>query len=291
MMKALTFKKSLPFFLLICFVLILSVGTVNHAKAAQTEEQIQHIYDDAGLLSTSELKTLEEMCITYGEDAGLDIIILTHENPNAVDAEQYIEDFYDEMVYGDSVILLVDMYNRDICLMAFGDAQSYIHSKRGDVIIDGITPYLGDGDYVAAFKHYIEQSAGYMKDTSDPNYDHEYIYDTPDGSNNSSESKGGGLITSVWFQLVAAIIIGFITVSVMTGGAGGKMTAGANTYMDQSHSGLIGRRDDYIRTTVTRVRKPEEPKNTGSSGGFNAGGFRGGVSSGGHSHSTSRGKF
>lgn len=67
------------------------------------------------------------------------------------------------------------------------------------------------------------------------------------------------------------------------------MTAGSANYIEQNNSGLIGRRDDYVRTQVTRVRKPQNNSNNG--GGFNAGGFRGGVSGGGRSHSSGGGKF
>jgi uncharacterized protein len=71
--------------------------------------------------------------------------------------------------------------------------------------------------------------------------------------------------------------------------SGGRMTAGSSNYMEQNNSGLIGRRDDYIRTQVTRVRKPQN--NNSGGGGFNAGGFRGGMSGGGRSHSSGGGKF
>ena len=69
------------------------------------------------------------------------------------------------------------------------------------------------------------------------------------------------------------------------------MTAGSRDYLDRSKSGLIGRRDQYIRSTVTRVRKPTQNHTSsgsrgGSRGGFSSGGFRGGRSSGGRSHSS-----
>ncbi len=303
--------SKLLLFLFVFFLLFGIAGTTNLVKA----EEIQHIYDEAGLLSTSESEELDTMCATYGEDAGLDIIILTHNDPNAVNAVRYIEDFYDQMVYGDSVLLLVDMYNRDVCLQAYGNAQSYIHSKRGDVIIEEISPFLSDGDYKTAFEIYIERSATYMKDKSDANYDHDYIYDTPSGNSGSNGYNGNSgnnsynghngynnyngnngyskdnILTNIWFQLIVSLAIGAITVGVMAYNSGGKITTGANTYMNKSHSGLIGRRDDYIRTTVTRVKKPENNNNNNHGGGFNSGGFSGGVSSGGHSHSTSSGKF
>ncbi|HEX3022954.1 MAG TPA: hypothetical protein VHP81_11240, partial [Lachnospiraceae bacterium] len=81
----------------------------------------------------------------------------------------------------------------------------------------------------------------------------------------------------LWFQLLIAAIIGFLVVLIMILGAGGKVTTNSHTYLNDSESALTGARDDYIRTTVTKVKKPENNGNKGSgttSGGnsFNSGG-------------------
>jgi uncharacterized protein len=242
----------------ICFLSLFLIASPSKSSAA---ESIQHIYDEAGLLSTDEINELEQMCTNYGEDAGFTIIIMTHNDPNSKDGEIYIEDFYDKMVYGDSVILLVDLFHRDVILEGYGLAEKNLNSKRGDVIIEKITPYLSEEEYASAFELYIKRSAAYMKDD----------YTGPES-----------ILSNALFQLLSSLILGGIIVGIMVYNSGGKMTAGGNNYIDGGHSGLIGRRDDYIRTTVTRVRKPTQ--NSG-------GGFKGGISGGGHSHSTSRGKF
>lgn len=291
-MKHFLKTKLLPLVIAFCFFLLPACNVI-HVEAAETTDSLQHIYDDANLLSDSERSALEEKCISYGDDAGMNIFILTHNDADTPDGEIYIEDFFDQNllgVYPDSIILLVDMSRRDVILEAYGDVQTYVHSKRGDKIIEKISPYLTDGEYYTAFEIYIESSAAYMEDKSDPNYSRNYTKapELPeayeDGYTDSSQEN---ILHNIWLQLVAALAIGAITVSIMAYNAGGKMTVGGNTYLDQSRSGLIGRRDDYIRTTVTRVRKPQTNNNSNSS----SGGFHGGVSAGGASHSTSRGKF
>lgn len=84
-----------------------------------------------------------------------------------------------------------------------------------------------------------------------------------------------------WFQLIAAIAVGGIAVSIMLYHAGGKVTVNGSTYMDQRTSDVIDQYDTYIRTTVTRERKPSD-KDSGSDGG---------VTKGGTSYSGSRGSF
>lgn len=278
------------------------------ANASEIEETNPHIYDKAELLSTEELSDLEDMCIEYGAEAGIEIIILTHEDAKAPDGEYYIEDFYDRTLPGDSVILLVDLYNRDVIIHGYGTAETYIHSKRGDVIISEISPYLTEEIYYTAFEKFVKSSASYMKDDTELNYDHNYNYNydgTPQGNNSSgyysdgynndnysSYNNADELLANPGVQLVISLVIGAVVVGIMAHNSGGKMTAGSNTYFDPNNSGLIGRRDQYLRTRVTKVKKPTQNNNQGGKGGgLNSGGFRGGVSSGGHSHSSSRGKF
>ena len=302
-MKQLMLLRSIP---LMLFLLILSTvitGTTVKAYASESDSN-PHIYDKAQLLSTDETEKLEQMCIDYGDAAGIEIMILTHNDANAVYAEDYIENFEDQLPVGNRVYLLVDMANRVVFMEGYGTAENYITSKRIDVIIGEITPSLTDGDYYSAFSTYIEKSAAYMSDDSELNYDSDYSASTPQSSDPNApnydatwpsdaptvQGTAYQVLSNVWFQLGGALVIGMITVAIMAYHSGGRMTTGGATYMDQNQSGLIGRRDDYIRTQVTKVRKPENNSNN-SGGGFNAGGFRGGTSGGGRSHSSGGGSF
>jgi uncharacterized protein len=304
-MRKILSGKSIPVMAILFLALSSLLTGTKYAAASEATDIIQHIYDDAELLSVSEVSDLEELCASYGDEAGIEIMILTHNDSGAPYAEDYIEDFEDELPVGDRVYLLVDMYNRVVFMEGYGEAETYIHSKRIDAIIEEITPDLQDGNYYDAFVTYIERSAAYMKDDSELNYDHDYTADTPQSSNPnapnydktwpsdnySRNNQAADILSNIFVQLFVAVVIGIVAVAIMAYNSGGKMTVGGNSYIDQSHSGLIGRRDDYICTTVTRVRKPQNNNTGHGSGGFNAGGFRGGVSGGGRSHSSGGGKF
>lgn len=305
-MKPYLLFKSLPLLALLLLMAGIITLTTVHAYAAETEDAAinQHVYDKADLLSTTEIENLEQLCIDYGNEAGIDIMILTHNDKNGGYAEDYIEDFEDKLPVGNRVYLLIDMNERVVFMEGYGSAETYIHSKRINAIIEEITPDLSNGNYYDACTTYIKRSAAYMSDDSELNYDHDYTAGTPQSSNpnapnydetwpsdrNSGTSDFIKLISNVWVQLITSIVIGIIAVSIMAYRSGGTMTAGSANYIEQNNSGLIGRRDDYVRTQVTRVRKPQN-NNSNGSGGFNAGGFRGGVSGGGRSHSSGGGKF
>ncbi|MDF2486871.1 MAG: hypothetical protein K0R46_3039, partial [Herbinix sp.] len=131
-MKQLFLFKSLPMLaLLLLMATLISLSTVQ-AYAAETAEIDQHVYDKAGLLSTTEASELDQMCIDYGTEAGIDIMILTHNDAGASYAEDYIEEFEDLLPVGDRVYLLIDMNERVVFMEGYGKAETYIHSKRID---------------------------------------------------------------------------------------------------------------------------------------------------------------
>lgn len=331
----------LPRAFLLCFIISISVQMVNiftHnngvayatttediEKAEDTSESVvKRVYDEAELMTDDEIADLEALSKKYGENAGIEIFILTHNDPDATYPERYIEDFEDQLPIGDRVYFLYDVYGGEIFMEGYGLAETYIHSKRIDNIFDNVEDDLIDKNYYDAFETYIIMSADYMADDSELNYDHDYSYDTPPegfDSNNefsydeydydqyykddydhtyydgedSYSSKGDSshqddILKNIWFQLFISLIIGGVVVGIMAYNSSGRMTAGSNDYLDRSKPGLIGRRDHYIRSTVTKVRKPTQNTSSGgggrSRGGFNSGGFRGGRSSGGRSHSS-----
>ena len=127
------------------------------------------------------------------------------------------------------------------------------------------------GNYYKAFETYITLTASYMQDDSDLYFGDYY-----------EEEKNDHFLTKLWAQIPISIGIGIVAVAIMAYNSGGKITATSRDYLDTSRPGLIGRRDIYLRTRITKRRKPKQ--NTSSRSG--SGGYRGGVSRGGRSHSS-----
>ncbi len=275
-------------------VLSLCISSVTLAYAAENGKRV---YDEAGLLTADEYEELEAMCLEYEEEAKAEIFILTHNDSKAVYPERYIENFEDAQPAADRVYFLYDVYRGEIFIEGYGTAETYVHSKRIDKIFDRMEGDLRAGNYYDAFATYISMATSYMNDDSEINTDHDYSYSTSSDPNYSndydydsyyrdgSSKQVKDYLTNPWIQLAAALIIGGVAVGIMAYHSGGRMTVRGNDYLDQSHSGLIGRRDIYLRTTITKVRRPTQ-NNSGGRGGFNAGGFRGGISMGGRSHSS-----
>lgn len=242
-----------------------------------TIEKKQRIYDYAGLLNSGEVEKLEELAEKYSAKRETDFVILTSDNTKGKDVVKYTEDFYDEKSSefykpnGNCAILTIDMEHREVYLAGFYKGEEYLDDYRLDEIKDKITPVLSDGNYYEAFLTFIKTSYKYMgiRPGVDPN----------------------NILFNNWFQLITSLIIAGVAVGIMAYNSGGKVTVNQGTYQDFNTSRVRNRRDNYIRTTVTKHRKPSNDDNHHSGGMGNIGGSGGGVTSGGHSHSGSRGSF
>ncbi|MFV0342679.1 MAG: TPM domain-containing protein [Anaerocolumna sp.] len=282
-------------FILSFFLLLVMTITTGNTLLAQAEEQ--RVYDDYGYFSSTEVTNLEEICITYGKEGKVDIVMLITNGLNGKIPKTYIEDFYDNHEYGydkiqgDTVIILLNLEenNRSVYIQGYGNAEYYVNNDRIEYILDDITPHLKDGAYYDALELFAKEAAYYMQEETgvkvspatglegSGNYYGESSYDGPSNYYGQEEDN---ILYNTWVQLICALVIGGITIAVMIGNSGGRITTNNRTYLNEGNSGLISHRDDYIRTTTTRVRKPQ---NNNNGGGRSSGG--GGVSSGGHSHS------
>lgn len=250
--------------------MMLSVFTPQFVEAADK----QRIYDHAELLTEQQKSNLEHVAKKYSERRKTDFIVITTNDSEGKDIKQFMEDFYDEQKlgydqeHGNAAILAIDMTGRDVMLMGFYKAKERLDASRLGLIREELTPYLSAGNYEQAFHIYLTLADDYIryKKGVDPN--------------------NPLFKTSV--QFAAAIVLGIIIVWVMVRNVGAKITTTAATYRDQSRTRIVSKRDQYIRTTVTKRRKP---KPTNSSGGGGGGFSGGGMTGGGHSYSSSRGKF
>ena len=266
--RKLHLRLSLFIISLLILILFISNQTVLGAPLVTK----QRIYDFAQLLTSAEVRDLEALAAKYSKKRETDFIVLTSDDAQGKDIVKYMEDFYDETglgydkPYGNTVIITLDMGARDVHVGGFYKGKTFLDNKRSELVREKVTPELSKGEYYQAFSLFIKTSSKYMGYRP--------------GVNPNSP------IYNIWFQLVVSLLLGGGVVGTMAFRSSAKMTVSEATYRDPSKSRIVERRDNYIRTTTTKVRKPS---NNSSNGGSSGGG--GGISSGGHSHSGSRGKF
>lgn len=261
--------------ILFMVLVLLFPSTMTIAQGAN--ESKQRIYDYAKLLTPEEVEDLENLSNKYSNRREIDIIILTTNNTEGKYVVNYMQDFYEENALGydkpkgNVVILTVDMENRDVYVAGFYKGKEYLDNNRSEMVRRKITPGLSSGDYYGAFHSFIKTSYKYMgiKPGVNPN----------------------NILFNNWFQIILSIGIAGIIVGTMSYRSSGKMTVHEGTYRDSSSSRIISRRDNYIRTSVSKHRRPSSNNNSRGGGSSGGGGSGGGTTSGGHSHSGSVGKF
>lgn len=256
-------RTYLTVFLIIAFITSLFLPMETKASAGTV-----YLNDTIGLLSPSEASEVSALLEKYSNKSGSDIVILTTDTPTTRSEDKtYVEDYFDAqydagLLKEDATIFLIDMNTRFTVIQGYGSNEQLINDDNIEYILDAVTPYLSSADYLNACKEFAKGVAFYLESPS-YEYGHRPIY------------------FNIFFQAGIALIIGAVAVAIMAYQSGGTMTTNNHTYLDESHSGVVAKRDMYIRTSVSKVRKPQS--NGGSSGGRSSGG--GGVSSGGHSHS------
>ena len=159
--------------------------------------------------------------------------------------------------------------------------------ERIDTAINSNTRYLSSGQYAQAALNMIDMVENYYRKGIPEG---QYQYDIITGQVLTARHKaltGGELTVSG----VIAAIIGLI----FNRGVHSTYKLKGNTYSYNVHENSALRmtetEDTYLRTTTTRVRKPEPPRSSG--GGFSGGGGGSGVhiGSSGSSHGGGGGRF
>ncbi len=246
------------------FLLLLPIGLT---EAADTK---QRVFDEAGVLSASEVEALEKLSSEYSEKNETDFVFLTTNGADDKGLDTYVEDFADRTGIGygkhngSAAIVGIDMVNRDVVLRGFDKAEEYLDNQRMDLLRDKITPELSAGSYYDAFSNFILTADKYME--YNPGVNPESI------------------LFKWWFQLGASLALGGIIVGMMAFNSGGRVTVNSRTYFEENNSRINSKRDVFVNQTVSKVKKPTNNNNGGGSSG-------GGVTSGGRSFSGSSGKF
>lgn len=261
-------KKYSPALFVLLALLLLVTGVfslLSLPAVSKAASSMNRVSDNAELFTTGEVTSLESQSRKLEEKYDISVRILTEPNLGGKSVTVFIEDYFDsELEAGrlksDAAILFISMEpgNRTVEIQGYGKCKTLLSSERIDKILDQITPLLADGDYGEAAGSFLDKTGYYMSHKKD------------------------GIFYKTWFQLVIALVIGGISVAVLIPYDRGRVTTNSHTYLDESHSGVTARRDIYLRTIVTKRKRPEQNSGSGSGGGSRN---TGGTSSGGASHS------
>lgn len=261
------------------------------------------IYDYADLFTDNEEQILQESLVSTAKKIKLDLVIVTTDYNRGKESLLYASDFYDGNGFGydydcgSGVIMLIDMDNREVAISTAGVCRVYLDSET-DNMIDDVTPYLSDGEYMKAAQYFISEVKELALEAMDDG-DYDDAFEAWYSSDHSSISAQNEFYDKYVPQenffttfknpiidIVIALVIAGVAVLIMSSSSKTKTTVNEKTYMQGGHINLRVRHDQFTHTTTKRVKIQTD--NGGSGGGGHGGGH---VSSSGHSHGGSSGKF
>lgn len=244
-----------------------SAGVLPPGAEIKSESAVN---DYAAVYSGEQIVAFEQKMQAMREEYDCNVVAFLinsdERSASAPSAPELVSERYLDLdAHKSTVVLWLNIcpQNRTLDVLGYGTAERKIDDSDADELAIKLQDYVkrqqsgSPGD----FSLYVEMMDTFLSETD-------------------AEMRQPFFYLTWQFHLLLGAVAGLIVILVLLRNLGGKMTTNGMTYMDQSNSGLIGRRDIYTHTTYVRTKK----SSSSSSGG-------GGRSRGGHSHSHGGGRF
>lgn len=232
-------KMKLRKLLFLTVILVLTAGSSVYAK---TEG---NVYDDASLLTDSEIASLNKTIARLEEMTGWNVYAVTTDDAQGKSSMEYADDFFDEHSpeQEDGIAALIDMDNRMIYLSTCGEAINYLTDETINEILD---------------EAYTDISEGY----------YEICLDTMiDGARHAYEAAHPS-VTPV--EAVIAFLVAAGAGVAVHFGIAGKYRMKFGTYKYDFHDfgevDLRAQEDRFVNQTVTHRRIPKQTSSGGGGG-------------------------
>lgn len=260
----------------------------------QSEAQLPHVVDSIGMLSESEIATLEQRAQAIEDQYGFGVYMVVVEDYTAFSSSSVFDaavTIYQEYSLGvgpgkDGLMLLLSMWDRDYSLITYGDFGNYAFNDDGrNYMTDYFLDDFASDDWYAGFADYLEVSVMYLDAA---NAGTPYFGESEQGGGTGDSGSGGNgvvyvpvtkdeALESVGLFLVALLLIPFIISFIAIKTMDAKMRSVAPAVRASAYISnpleLTDQSDSFSHVTriVTAI-----PKNDPDAGG----GFGGGPSIG-----------
>lgn len=228
------------------------VSTNNKINIYRTPsvDEDEKIYDFAKIISDYYEKLLFEKIEEFIDEYDMDMVVVTINKSEFGTAMSYADDFYDYNYFGknknrDGLLLLIDMYKREVAISTSGHAMLVYDDNRIDRMLDYLETDLGYGDYYDAVDTFIENATKYAKRGIAPSNKNAYI------------DENGDLIYVSPFPWLMIIVISIIITAViipilLSRHKQIKLSSTAKYYL--SSINITNRQDKFITTFTTSTR-------------------------------------
>ena len=281
--------KKLLVSLLLCSVLLLSLGLCAHAEA-----KIDYVTDTAGILSEDVRTQLNEQAREISRQYGCGVYVVTVDDYRSYvngSIEDFAEAVYRNYELGegegkDGVLLTLSMKDRDYDLCAYGDFGNYAFTDYGkDQLAGSFLDNFRANDWEGGFRDYVGNSGTLIERAQRGDPLDIWIPDPPEPV---QPQRGIDPIEALLIVLFPSLAAGGVVSGMSRKMKTAVKQTGAYNYIGQGGAELTAREDTFINRSVSRqVIRRESVSDNDHSGGGHYGGTT--VNSGGFSHNS--GKF
>ena len=226
----------------IAFILfaVLCLGVTAYAA-------VPPVVDKSGLLTDQQVSDLNSYFGSIRESEGYAVNVLTTDTFDGKDAQAYAEDYYDDHIGGDGVLLVVSLQEGYWYISTNGICARTISDNRANAIGETVIDSVRVGEYYEAFYRFGALVREQMSVQGDVPAD-------------SGSSYGKAIITCLLIGLAA----GGITTGIMAYGMRSvRSQRSAANYVCPGSLKLTNSRDIYLYSTLHKSARPK----SGSSGG------------------------
>lgn len=251
-------------------IMVLAAMLVIPAQAAQ----LDHVTDQAGLLSSSQLQQLEQQAQTISQQYGVGVYVITmndYQTHTAGDLYDAADEFYYSYELGlgeerNAILLLLSMAERDYLLIAYGAESKYAFTDSGrEKMMDFILDDLGSDAWYLGFADYLNWSADYLEQAEKG---------TPYAAGNLPMSASERF-KAIGIRLAIILLVPFAIAGAYISTLSKKMKSVAeavvaDTYVSDALQ-LTRENDRFAYTTTTRRKIENDSKTSRSSSGGGSG--------------------
>ena len=269
--------------------LLTAIALLVCLAVSVSAQELSFVADRAGLLTSDEIASLEQIAAQLAEEYGIHPVILTVDSLGGVSAQDYADDFYDGNGYGeDGVLFLLAMAEREWYISTCGSMIYALTDYGTQQLGEAVVPYLSAGAWYDGFCCFLESLPYYLqaREAGRPvdgyaDYDRDYYHgDREEVVYYETEYQPSFFLSLLCGVVVAGIVLFSMRRSMNTR----RAQHAAGDYLIDGSWALTQHHDLFLYSNVTKTRRQEPPKNTGGGSSVHR-------SSGGRRHGGGGGRF
>lgn len=278
-------KKTSAIFLLFLWMFLFT--PIASAMETDVDTSVK-VYDYAGLLTDEETSELSDEAVQLGESYGIDVVVVTIDDDEDMSSMEYADDFYDYNGFSaNGILMLINMDYREVWFSTCGSCIQIFHDQRIESLVQSSLSKLADGDYSAAVRTFFQRAEGFLTQGAEPDSPI-YEVEDPEELDYTPETALQKTAKRIPLYLLIAAAVSGISIAVMVSSNKSARTAReASRYLESNSVQVTLRNDQFLRSTVTKVRIDHDS----SSGGGRSGGSSVHTGSSGRSHGGGGGRF